>query len=176
MGSAGAGKTTLAQHLSAYFGIPLIEEGVREWLADRKLNDPKNLAWELQLEMQRDYLAKKMQNEHAHSEFISDRTSLDVITTLLLRTTSDQNTIPSELQLQALQHASETYQQIVLMHWNGLPKSMPDGVREINPELLHREYSLAAEFCKLIGVRTIHIIAHPTRPDIEHLVTELEKD
>lgn len=176
MGSAGAGKTTLAQHLSNHFGIPLVKEGVREWLADRKLNDPKNLAWELQLELQRDYLAKKMQNEHAHSEFISDRTSLDVITTLMLRTTSAQNTIPNELELMALQHAKETYQQIVLMHWNGLPKSLPDGVREINPELLRREYSLAAEFCRLIGVKTVHIIAHPSRPDIEQLVAELQKD
>ncbi len=151
MGSAGSGKTMLAEFRSC-LGIPLIDEGVRDWLSDHRFGNPKSLSWELQLELQQHYLDSKIRTESAHEEFVSDRTTVDAVTNLLLRrpqSIGGQNLVPQDFARRALRHASETYRQIILLQWNGRPRAMPDGIRETDPELLKDEYSLSANLCEL---------------------------
>jgi nicotinamide riboside kinase len=177
MGSAGSGKTTLACWLSSTLGIGLIEEGVREWLAPQELKKLNELSWQRQLELQEHYLAAKIRNESLHKTFVSDRTTLDAVITLLLRRSRIDARIllPKDFVRRAIKHASDTYDKIVLLQWRGKPRVIADGVREVEIARLEREYELCAALCELIDLRTVLVNAHPTQTDTDLLVHEILK-
>lgn len=174
MGSAGSGKTKLAQVLCNALEISPVDEGVREWLAHRNLKEPKNLSWDVQLQLQDHYVAAKMRSESSHQAFVSDRTTLDAVVNLQLRGVyrGESAKIPSTLVDRALAYARQTYDRIVLLRWNGTPKPAPDGVRETDSDLLQNEYDLCWSLCNSIGLSTTIVSALPEKQEIDCLVNE----
>jgi hypothetical protein len=174
MGSAGSGKTTLAEALSQALAIPLVEEGVREWLELRGLQKPNSLSWDLQLELQEYYVASKMRNEATYQAFVSDRTTLDAVVNLQLRhnDSSDWAQIPLTLVECALAYARQTYDRILLLRWSDTPRPCSDGIREVDPRLLEREFELASSLCSSLGLATSIVTALPKKQEIDALVTE----
>lgn len=174
MGSAGSGKTRLAQVLSDALVVPLVDEGIREWLANRGLQEPKRLSWDLQLQLQEQYVTNKMLDESLHQAFVSDRTTIDAVVNLQLRRvySGESAQIPLRLVHRALEYARQTYDRIVLIRWNGTPRPNPDGVREIDPHVLQKEYDLCWSLCNSIGMRITIVPALPDKREVGILVDE----
>jgi len=174
MGSAGSGKTTLAEALSQALAIPLVEEGVRDWLKLRGLQKPNSLSWDLQLELQEYYVACKMRNEATYQAFVSDRTTLDAVVNLQLRraASSESAQIPLALVDCALDHARHSYSVIVLLRWSDTPRPCPDGVRELDPSRLQEEFELSGSLCSSLGLATSILPALPGKYEIGSLVNK----
>jgi hypothetical protein len=174
MGAAGSGKTNLARVLSNALEIPLVDEGVREWLVDHGLKEPRHLRWGPQLELQEQYVATKIFIESAYQAFVSDRTTIDAVVNLQLRRLycGESAQIPALLVDRALEYARQTYNRIVLLRWNGTPQPTPDGVREIDPHVLQKEYDLCWSLCNSIGMRIAIVPALPDKREVGILVDE----
>lgn len=179
MGSAGSGKTTLAHLLCRLLGIPLVDEGVREWLTNRHLKAPVQLSWDLQLQLQQHYLTAKVKKESPYKAFVSDRTTVDAVVNLLLRYDDQPGAhtqIPARFVELALSYAAKAYDSIVLLQWYGIPNATADGIRVVDPEALEREYYLCYSLCRVLGLRTIIVPALPSEGDIELLLSQLQKN
>lgn len=74
-GSSGVGKTTLSKKLAQEFGLPHIEETARVLCAEMgfaRIGDIPE-----QEQFKRDVLAKQIQIESRHENFVADRSALD---------------------------------------------------------------------------------------------------
>lgn len=98
VGAQSTGKSTLARHVAANYGLPLVTEVVRELKAKRELASLDHLRVDVQAaaEFQRDILTLQVQKEaEAGEHFISDR-ACDFLAYTALHTLSAKSLLMSE--------------------------------------------------------------------------------
>lgn len=120
-GSAGTGKTTLAEVLSERMGVQCIPEGVREYLVSRGVVDFRNMTPADTMEMQSHLLDQKIKLENVHTDFVADRSTADNLAYCLRWCARDiQDSILSEYMVRCEQHIS-VYDLIVFCPWGAIP-------------------------------------------------------
>ncbi len=128
-GSAGTGKSTLAQRLAAELGVPYIPEGMREYLARTGaslhalgmggLRDLVLALWE----------ERKNAEARATAGFVADRASHDFAAFWLYYQFAMEDASTEALLSEAL--APGRYDRIYLLPWGAIPL-VDDGVRTPN--------------------------------------------
>ena len=76
-GSAGTGKTTLGKELSLKLNVPLIEEGVREYLEEKNITNFRSMSPRDTMDMQWEILNRKIEKENKLNNFVADRCVAD---------------------------------------------------------------------------------------------------
>jgi len=135
-GSSGTGKTTLAKALVKHLGrdYQLVEEGVREWLAARGYESPRDLKGaEETRQMQEDILAAKINTETFQENYVADRTTLDNIVYVLywISRKAEEKWL-NEYIGTALRHAVMAYDIVFFLPWGVFPIE-EDGCRSVKP-------------------------------------------
>lgn len=154
-GPGGTGKTTLAMRLSSEFGLPLVAEGVREWLLAERAAGPWRLTAEDQLRLQRHAVSYKMSQERLAGSFVSDRTTVDAATLITLRFCLLGHAIPDALRAEALAHATHSYDVAVLLTQQLAPDLCDE--ERIDPALRVRERELTRALYDSIGIPVIDV-------------------
>lgn len=85
VGGAGTGKTTLSTCLARSLGVPLVEEGVREWLRERGKDSPSSMDQSQRIALQHYFLRTKLGRETCGLGFVSDRSVIDSLVLIALR-------------------------------------------------------------------------------------------
>ena len=117
VGGAGIGKTGLAACLARSLGLPLIEEGVREWLRDRGELSQLHISRLGQIALQYHILRTKTVREREMRKmgFVSDRSVVDAFSLLALRMgRAGFDALPSFTLEQAWNHATTVPNMVVL--------------------------------------------------------------
>lgn len=130
-GSGGTGKTTLLEAVNKELDLPVIGEGIREWLAEHNFSDFKEMKVKDVVQMQEDTLKRKMEIESQLQNFISDRTTIDNLSYALRWIGSidtEYDTWMAQYITQAMNHANANYDIIFLLPWGELPLEK-DGTR-----------------------------------------------
>src|SRR4051794_13415011 len=78
VGSGGTGKSTFALRVHEDYGVPVVSEGVREWLARRGKRSPGELDPAEASDFQWHILEHRDRNT-VRGPFVADRTALDSI-------------------------------------------------------------------------------------------------
>ena len=118
-GSAGCGKTTLAQALAERFELPLIEEQYDEMLANR--DSPEAF-----LEGIRATLERKSAQEQELQGFVADRGAIDLLhLSLNRRLHKTHRPLVSEMVRDCIQ-AARGYDWLVFPPWQGVPLEQSD--------------------------------------------------
>ena len=114
-GGPGVGKSSLAGALGAALGIPVIGEGVREWLREHGLITPHAATTSEQIALQDRYFKYKVDTESHLDNFVSDRTVIDgiVIAQHRLQHESEYASLEAII-LRAKAHAKATYDLVVV--------------------------------------------------------------
>jgi nicotinamide riboside kinase len=126
-GSAGTGKTQLAEKLARHFKLPMFCNNVRGYLAERKISLSE--ARQDMKRFQQDLLNRRILAESG--SFVADRTSVDNLAYTLFHAgqISDNDWIENYYET-AIQLAYE-YDVLVYLPWGGIPAE-DDGVRNMN--------------------------------------------
>jgi nicotinamide riboside kinase len=138
-GSAGTGKSTLAQAVAKRMGLPYIEEGMRkrvdQGLALYKMNDAERR------DLMRDMWREQLEQEQSSTEgFVSDRSSVDFAAFWLHYALTDAESETADF-MNEMERASTRTDHIILCPWGTLPL-VADGVRSTNPWLQLRFHAL----------------------------------
>ncbi len=131
-GSGGTGKTTLLNEINKELDLPVIGEGIREWLAEHGFDDFSDMAKKDVVKMQEDTLKRKMDIESELQAFMSDRTTVDNLSYALRWIGSVDNGEYEGWMAQyithAMSHADVSYDLIFILPW-GEVKLEDDGTR-----------------------------------------------
>lgn len=160
-GSAGTGKTTLAQRLSDHYQVPYLEEGFRKrreaGLNVHALSSDEHKA--LLLELYGEAILEMETAIQDHGGFVADRSPIDYLAfwlhygfwsgpdateTLYTRTLSDQASLD----------------QVIVLPWGTLPLAA-DGIRSTNRWLQLKYQSLLEGLHHRIGTDTPNILWMP---------------
>lgn len=114
-GGPGTGKTLLARAIQRRLQLPLIDEGVREWLATEAVTNLASLTRSEHAALQRQFLRWKIAEERVTPAFVSDRTVVDgvVIATMRLGSPFFRGA-GSALYNETRAHAQSTYDVVVV--------------------------------------------------------------
>lgn len=143
-GSAGVGKTSLGNRLSAEFGVPYIPEGMRKRLENglnlhdlthRQLQELVVVLWEEQK-------AAEQAAMDQHGGFISDRSAVDFAAFWLYYHFVEDEAASERFFADTLGWFAN-YDRVVLLPWGVLPLQA-DGVRSSNP-WVQRHYQAVLE-------------------------------
>lgn len=155
-GAAGSGKSTITNLISNKYKIPVIKENVRSWLRINNYSNPWELPWREQIKLQKKYLAFKIKHEASNKSFISDRTTLDCVVSLFLRSPQPPDFINQKEVIQcAFTHASKIYDYIIIPHYKSI-FCQNDGCRNTDVHVRAREEYCTIGLCKLLNIP--HII------------------
>jgi nicotinamide riboside kinase len=125
-GSAGTGKSSLAQRGASELGLPLIGEGMREYLERAKV-DLHQLGHEGMRDLvYRLWEERKEAEARAQNGFVADRSSFDFAAFWLYYHYAQENPQTEILFSEAL--SEDRYEQIWLLPWSRIPLTA-DGVR-----------------------------------------------
>lgn len=130
-GSGGTGKTTLLNEINKDLNLPIIGEGIREWLTEHGFSDFKQLGIKDVVKMQEDTLRRKMDIESNLQSFISDRSTVDNLSYALRWIGSVENeydTWMAQYITYAMNHANKNYDLIFILPWGELDL-VNDGTR-----------------------------------------------
>jgi nicotinamide riboside kinase len=134
-GSGGTGKTTLLTEINKELQLPVIEEGIREWLAEHGFADFKDMSFPTDVvKMQTDTLERKMAIESELQSFIADRTTVDNLTYALrwigskAKAGSDMDAWMGQYIAHCMGHANLHYDIIFVLPWGEI-EIEDDGTR-----------------------------------------------
>lgn len=130
-GSGGTGKTTLLTEVNKELNLPVIGEGIREWLKNNDFKDFKDMTIHHVVKMQEDTLKRKMDIESELQSFVSDRTTVDNLSYALRwigSVDTDYDTWMAQYITNAMNHANANYDIIFMLPWGVLPIEK-DGTR-----------------------------------------------
>lgn len=130
-GSGGTGKTKLLETINKELDLPVIGEGIREWLDEHNFTDFKDMKIKDVVQMQTDTLKRKMEIESQLQNFISDRTTIDNLSYALRWIGSinpNYDTWMAQYITQAINHANTNYDIIFILPWGVIPLE-DDGTR-----------------------------------------------
>lgn len=133
-GSGGTGKTTVAKVLAEGLGLPLISEGVREYVAERGITNLRGMTAEETFDMQRHLLQVKKDQELRQDAWVSDRTTADNIAYCLRwcgREDGLQEAVRDYVR-EAMEHLQEAYD-LIFFFPHGKFDLTGDGVRSAKP-------------------------------------------
>lgn len=154
-GPSGSGKTTLTLALAKVLGVRVVPEGVLEWLANRGWPGPWSLTLDQQLELQRAYVERKQKQECVlGAGWISDRTTLDAIALLWLRSLRSMQPIDSHIVKTAFDCARRTYDVVLLLDWR---RHWPKDEVSTGPANRHFEHDLMFLLCTLLDIPVIKV-------------------
>jgi len=127
-GSAGVGKTELADKISEHFRLPLMRDDVRKYLAEKKVT-LEQARLDLK-KFQSDLLDRRIMAEAKYSDgFVSDRTSIDNLAYSLFHAGPDNDWLGPYYET-CLETAWK-YDLIIYLPWGCVPAE-EDGVRNTN--------------------------------------------
>ena len=154
-GSAGIGKTTLARQLAEYYKIPMIAEGVREYLREKGLTLQEARAQSLYdfqtaIWQRHSYLTQK------YPDFIADRSFVDFLVYASYHISPEADWLPEYINKVA--SYAYAYDLIIILPFGNFP-IVSDGTRKTNPLYqrdIHRSVIDTAEryavtVCKITG-------------------------
>ena len=130
-GSGGTGKTTLLTEINKELQLPVIGEGIREWLKEHDFKDFKGMTIHHVVQMQEDTLKRKMDIESELQAFVSDRTTVDNLCYALRWIGSldpEYDTWMAQYITHAMNHANKNYDIIFMLPWGVVPLEK-DGTR-----------------------------------------------
>ena len=130
-GSGGTGKTTLLEEINKELELPVIGEGIREWLVENDYKDFKDLGIEGTIKMQEDTLQRKMSIESELQSFVADRTTVDNLCYAVRwigSVNSEYDTWMAQYITHAINHANVNYDIIFMLPWGVIPIEK-DGTR-----------------------------------------------
>jgi nicotinamide riboside kinase len=133
-GSAGIGKTTLMNSVNEYLGYPIVSEGVRSYMKEKKIDDIHALEGAQLMKFQWDILTRKKAMEPQHKQFLADRSSLDNMAYGLYYLSNDpefQRGLMDYVTACTV-HAASTYDVIFTLPYGQFPIE-DDGVRKPMP-------------------------------------------
>jgi predicted ATPase len=174
-GPGGAGKTTLLSRMHSELGIPFVEEGVWEWLADQQLGKPWDLTAEDQLRLQRHVISFKIETERALPSFISDRTTVDAVSLLTLRMQTRGHPVPASLCARALCHARATYDAVLLLGPGYFSAAQSDDRSLGHGAIQQVEYDLTRSIYESLRIPVIFMPFLPAPEIMPFVVTALRK-
>lgn len=155
VGGAGIGKTRLATCLSCLLDLPLIEEGVREWLRDRGERSPLHISRLGQIALQHHVLRTKTVRERAMRKmgFVSDRSVVDAFSLLALRIgRAGFDALPSFTLEHAWDHATRVPSIVVLPP---APSNLDDDPARPSTFLMRRHEHMCIEHLAVATGRPI---------------------
>ncbi len=120
VGSAGVGKTTLAERLAADLGVPVSPDPVRPLLAELGFTAPNSLSDGQRLELCQKVLARRIAFEETHDSFVADRAALDTAVYWLRWCSRGSNDATAALVAAARAHMRR-YSHVFLLPWGALP-------------------------------------------------------
>ena len=128
-GSAGTGKTTLAQNIAKQTGWTYIPEFAREACEKLKVKTPREIPDARKLEFQKIILDMKIEAETKAIDFVADRSTIDVLAYYLwwnARNKNCDNDYINTCTKQAL-----NYDMTYFLEWGAFPL-VDDGFRSVN--------------------------------------------
>lgn len=131
-GSAGVGKSTLADRLGGRLGLPVIEEGMRTRLSrGLDLHDLSKADFRaLVLELFGETMAKADAARRETGGFVADRAPADFVAFWLYYGLAEDEAATQEL-FERARAATASLDAVVLLPWGGIPL-VDDGVRSAN--------------------------------------------
>jgi nicotinamide riboside kinase len=132
-GSGGTGKTRLLTEINKELELPVIGEGIREWLEEHGFDDFKDMEMKDVVQMQEDTLKRKTDIESTLGSFMSDRTTVDNLSYALrwigsVDGTGTYESWMAQYLMLAMNHAEANYDLIFLLPWGELELE-DDGTR-----------------------------------------------
>ena len=133
-GSAGTGKTTIVKAANEFLRFPYINEGVRTWMKENKVDDVHKLGGKGLMKFQMAMLDRKIAAEAGKKQFISDRTSIDILCYALYHLSGKEEFQRGLMDYthRATMHAVQTYDIIFTTPYGQFPIE-DDGVRKTWP-------------------------------------------
>ena len=159
-GSAGTGKTTLARHLSARLGAPLVEEPMRARLEAGF--DFHAISREAHRDMLRQDMAGLVREAARANGFVSDRTPLDYAAFWLCNGYGVDDPAATGALVGRSVAALADFTAVVLTPWGVLPPDS-DGVRSTNPWLQLHFQAVVQDLCRRY-VEPGRLLLLPERP------------
>ena len=133
-GSAGTGKTTTMEEINKILELPVVGEGVREWMADNKITHLRELSARDTMRLQMEIMRNKGGKEKTLQRFIADRTMLDAAAYCMYwlgRENEMQRGIQQYL-TDCMAHTIQNYDYIFLFPYGAIPLE-DDGIRSAKP-------------------------------------------
>ena len=170
-GGPGIGKTTLATSLTNVFDLPLIPEGVEEWLRKHNRTSPHTLSTMEQNELQSYCFEFKILNESLIPRFVSDRTVIDGIVTCDLRIPKEHRTDKLvNLISKAHLHARTAYDLIIILEFGYYGDEHPLRAKDIDIRV--KEHSLILEYVKTNPIKHLLLKIEESR-DVKYLKSQV---
>eukprot|EP00919_Chromeraceae_sp_WS-2016_P061278 GHVR01145319.1.p1 GENE.GHVR01145319.1~~GHVR01145319.1.p1 ORF type:complete len:244 (-),score=35.75 GHVR01145319.1:192-923(-) len=172
-GSAGTGKTTTVEAVNKYLRFPYITEGVRKWMKENKIKDVHKLEGRALMKFQMAMLDRKIAAEAGKKQFISDRTSLDILCYGLYYLSGQEEFQRGLMDYthRATMHAVQTYDVIFTMPYGQFPIE-DDGVRKHNMPAHQMTLQMLMEHSVALGSNVFHV--HQIQADtVEDRVAEV---
>ena len=130
-GSAGTGKTTLAEVLAKELNYTLVPEGVRNYLQKKQMN-LRDMEILDTIKMQESILNKKVQKEVNKDNWIADRTPIDNLVYALhwIGKHKEHEEWMNFYAEMCVKHVLKCYDLIFILPWGAIPLE-DDGVRSV---------------------------------------------
>jgi nicotinamide riboside kinase len=153
-GSSGTGKTTLIQGVSEYVRYPVVNEGFYDYLKEARV-DPDHHNWDpkVRMKIQMDLLTRKKAMENSHTQFLADRTTIDMasITMAYLSKFPEYQRGVMDYTNECLIHAQQSYDLIFMLPHGIIGEPDPDRYAWLAMEQILTEHLTA------LGQPTFHV-------------------
>lgn len=149
-GSAGTGKSTIAEMTAARFSLPLVPEGVREYLASIGKDSFRDMSSSEMFDMQLHILKTKVDAESNTLDFVADRTTADSMAYTLRWCAKTDTDVLKQYTDQCVSHLI-TYDMVFFCPWGAIEYKQ-DGLRS-----RHIYYQLEMEYL-IYGILSSHSV------------------